>query len=166
MLAGEFGQGLALPFGILLLLATMIGCGIWTEQLGRQQAMRVPLAYLAGLLVGAVAPVIPQMLPLADIAMPVAVIVLGLLIVASVPASAAVAMAAVFAVGLLVGYGFLGGSRYEPLKWLGLACGTLLATASGIGLTVMVSTGFASGLVRLLGLGIAGLGVWTLIEGM
>ena len=104
--------------------------------------------------------------PLADLAMPIAVIILGLLIVAAAPAALGIDMLVVFAVGLLVGYVFLGGSRYMPLKWLGLICGTLLATASGIGLTAMTGGGFASGLVRLLGLGIAALGIWSLIEGM
>lgn len=166
MLAGDFGQGLAMPFGILPLLATMVGCGIWAEQLGRQQVRRLPLAYLVGLVIGAVAPVIPALLPIADLAMPIAMIVLGLLIVAAAPAALGIDMLVVFAVGLLVGYVFLGGSRYMPLKWLGLICGTLLATASGIGLTAMTGGGFASGLVRLLGLGIAVLGIWSLIEGM
>jgi len=166
MLAGDFGQGLALPFGILPLLATMIGCGMWVQQLGQQHAKWGPLVYLIGLLIGALAPVIPELLPVADIAMPVAVIVLGLAIVVAAPAPFGISLVIVFVVGLLVGYCFLGGSRYVPLKWLGLVCGTLIAAASGIGLSVMIKSGFASGLARILGLGIVALGAWMLIEGM
>lgn len=166
MLAGDFGQGLAMPFGILPLLATMIGCGIWAEQLGRHRARQLPLAYLVGLLVGAVIPVIPSLLPIADVAMPIAVITLGVLIVLAVPAPAGLSILVVLVVGLFVGYCFLGGARYVPFRWLGLISGTLIATASGIGLAAMAGSGFAAGLPRLLGLAIAALGVWSLFEGM
>ena len=74
-------------------------------------------------------------------------------------------MIVVLVIGLIVGYDILGGSSYGVLKWVGLACGTLIAIASGIGISVMFSSSFASGLVRVLGLGIAALGVWMLIEG-
>ncbi|MEO1223975.1 MAG: HupE/UreJ family protein [Pseudomonadota bacterium] len=166
MLAGDFGQGLAMPFGILPLLATMIGCGIWAEQLGRHRARQLPLAYLIGLLIGAIIPVIPSLLPIADVAMPVAVIVLGVLIVLAVPAPAGLSILVVLLVGLFVGYCFLGGASYVPLRWLGLVCGTLIAMASGIGLTAMSGSGFAAGVPRLLGLGLAALGAWLLFEGM
>lgn len=166
MLAGDFGQGLEMPFGIPELLVTMIGCGIWAEQLGSKQARRLPLAYLVGLVTGAMVPVIPALLPVADIAMPIALIVLGLIVVVAAPAPLGIDMLVVLLIGLVVGYSFLGGSRYVPLKWVGLVCGTLIASASGIGLAVMTSSGFTAGLVRILGLGIAALGVWSLIEGM
>ncbi|MEM7445594.1 MAG: HupE/UreJ family protein [Pseudomonadota bacterium] len=162
MLAGEFGQGLAMPFGILPLLATMIGCGIWTEQLGGQQARRVPVAYLIGIFAGAVVPVIPSLLPIADIIMPVSAVVLGLLIATAVRVPPSLAMVVVLVVGLAIGYCFLGGSVFTPLRWLGLFCGVVVAVASGIGLSILLSISVA----RILGLGVAVLGIWMLIEGM
>jgi len=170
MIAGNFGQGLALPFGILPLLATMIGCGLWAGLVGRHQAVGVLLAYLAGMAVGVLVPTISSLLPVTGMALPLAIVAMGVLIGVTAPASLGIAVLVVFLVGVLVGLFFFGDGYRHPftwdlLTWAGLACGALIATASGVGLSVMIRPRFAGVLVRLFGIAVAAFGLWLLVLG-
>lgn len=158
MIGGGFGAGFAAPFGSLPLLLSLLAAGLWAETLAGRDTGRLPVATVAGLVAGAALLEFGLRLPYAGIAVPAAMVLLGVLAAAGARAPTAVALLVGVACGLWLGQVPAGPAGDSPSAWLGFACGSLTAAAAGIGfaailavLTAPVAPRIAGGAVALVG---------------
>jgi len=96
---GGFGAGLVHPFGGLDHLLAMLTVGLWAATLGGSAAWKVPTAFVAMLVTGAVLGLSGVHLPLVESLIAVSVLLLGLSVTLAwrVPATAGVALVGLFA---------------------------------------------------------------------
>lgn len=133
---GTFATGFGHPLGGLDHLLAMVAVGLWAAQLGRRAAWRLPLAFMAAMLLGGAAGFLKLAPSLVEIGIVASVIAFG----------AAVALRA--RLPLALGLGVVGGFAL----FHGYAHG---AEAPAGGLTLPYAAGFvlATGLLHALGLG-------------
>ncbi len=163
MLSGAFGNGLALPFGVLPVLLVLLAAGAWAGQLGAAELWRIPAAVLAGLAIGVALPRLGLALP------QLRWLVIGAVILAGVLAAAPVQvpgwLAAVLGVAVAVPIGLAALASARPvLGWAGCAVGAVLGLSAGVGLTSIAGQALpgrgqrTAGMLAVLG------GVWLLAE--
>lgn len=127
-----FGAGFVHPFTGLDHLLAMLGIGIWSGQ--QRKSAGVPLAFLLMMLVGAISGVAGLTIPGLEIGIAASVALTGLAIALAtpMPAWAAMALAAVFAV-------LHGNAHGHELPQLQSAAGFLIASA------LLLATGRVAG---------------------
>jgi urease accessory protein len=160
-----FGAGFAHPFLGLDHLAAMIAVGLWAAQSGWRPVWGLPLVFLLMMAFGAGLAFAGVPLPAVEAGIAASVFVLGLLIAAAVrlPAIAAVAIVATFAVF----HGHAHGAELPQTAapWL-YAAGFLLATgalhAAGIALGRSTAPRLAWA-ARTVGLLLTAAGTWMLV---
>lgn len=163
MLTGDFGEGLLIAFGLLPLLLAMLGTGLWTEQLGRSEAWRIPGSFLVALIAGTILADAGIGLPYARQAVVLGVIAVGLMVVLAAPVRGILGALLIAIIALYQGYGQLG-ADLSLLGWLGLVSGVILGLAAGIGLAAMIVQGLSASALRGAGLAIVGVGIWLALE--
>lgn len=160
-----FVVGFAHPFLGLDHLAAMVAVGLWAAQRGGDGAWRVPLAFVAMMVVGAALAFAGAGLPAVEAGIGASVLVLGLLLAAAVRLPALAAMALIGAFAVFHGYAHAAELPLTASPWL-YAAGFLLATA------ILHATGWYTGralraelhwATRAAGLALAGGGVWMLM---
>ncbi|HET8728691.1 MAG TPA: HupE/UreJ family protein [Alphaproteobacteria bacterium] len=158
MLDGPFGAGFAAPLSSLPMLLALLAAGLWAANLGGRETGRLPLAALAGLVVGAALLEFGFRLPYAGYAVPGAMVLLGALVAfqARLPAGLAIAVAAIAV--LWLGQTGAGPAGARPVVWLGFAAGALTALAAGAGFAGMLVQAASTGALRVAGGAIAAVG--------
>jgi urease accessory protein len=161
--AGGLTAGLLHPFSGLDHLLAMVAVGLWAAQQKQPGAIwKIPLAFVATMLVGGVLGHAGLALPHIEAGIAASVLVLGLLVAFTLRLPTAAAMALVSAFALFHGYAH--GAEMPMSASLGaFAIGFALSTATlhGIGMTIgYVMRNRAEILLRLGGVGVALAGAW------
>ena len=156
--------GLAHPvFGLDHLLA-MLAVGLWAAQQRGQARWALPLTFVATLLLGGLFGFAGVEMPLMETGIAGSVLAIGLLVALAVrpPLAIAVGLTALFALAHGVAHGLELPALASP--W-GYATGFVVATAALHGAAyalVRIRPQAAAPLVRLAGIGSAGVGAWLL----
>ena len=158
-----FAAGALHPFNGLDHLLAMVAIGLWAATLGGTAVWKIPVAFVATLVAGAMLGMNGIHLPLVEPVIALSVLLLGLALTLTlrVPATAAIVMVSLFALF----HGHAHGSElpetasgYLYLLGITLASVALHLTGLGIGRTLMRHTW----LLRSSGAAIAGIGVWMI----
>lgn len=167
---GAEGAGFVAGFGHPLLgidhLLAMVAVGLWAAQLGGRALWQVPAAFVVALAGGAVLALAGIGLPAVEPGIMASVLVLGLLIAFAVrlPAGAAVALVALFALA----HGHAHGAEMPQaanaaLYALGFVLATVLLHATGATLGWATARVLLPSLARLAGAAVATVGLWGLV---
>jgi urease accessory protein len=170
--AASLGAGFAHPFTGLDHLLAMVAVGVWSALLARtpKEALRMPLAFVLLMLVGAALGLAGVHVPAVEPMIAASLLVIGLLVVvrASMPAWASLAIVGGFALF----HGFAHGAELPStvgalpgvLAYVGgFAAATALLHVAGIGLGMAVRRR-ADWLARASGAGVALYGVGLLMQ--
>ncbi|MBX6376205.1 MAG: HupE/UreJ family protein [Acetobacteraceae bacterium] len=131
--AAGFAAGFVHPLGGADHLATMVVVGLWAGLLGGALRLRLPAAFLGGMVLGAVLGAAGLGVPSVEAGVLASVVLAGALVAtaARLPQSLALALAGVF--GAL--HGYVPGAEMAPgADALGYGAGFLVATAMLLGL--------------------------------
>jgi len=136
---GGFLHWLAHPFHGLDHVLAAVAVGIWGARLGGKAAWALPAAFVAALLGGAALSAAGWGLPMAEVAIAVSVAALGLVIALDGRTApvCAVALMALFALFHGSAHGMAAAtSAHWSIYATGIALGTLLLHAAGVGATI------------------------------
>jgi len=161
MAGGGFSAGVAHPFNGVDHMLAMLTVGLWAATLGGSASWKVPGAFVAMLVVGALLGMAGMHLPLVEPFIALSVLVLGLAVTLTlrVPVSAGIALVGLFALF----HGFAHGAELpEAVSGYEFLLGMTIASV------ILHFTGFAIGsalkrhqwLLRTGGVAIAGVGVY------
>jgi urease accessory protein len=158
---GGFGAGLFHPFSGVDHMLAMLTVGLWAATLGGSAAWRVPTAFVAMLVTGALLGLGGVQLPLVESFIAASVLVLGLAVTLAwrVPAAAGIALVGLFALF----HGHAHGAEVPAA-----AAGTLYVLGMTLASVALHLTGFGIGhalrqrpwLLRSGGALVAGAGAW------
>lgn len=162
---GGFGAGLLHPFGGVDHLLAMLTVGLWAATLGGSAAWRVPTAFAAMLVTGAVLGINGMQLPLVESFIAASVLVLGLAVTLAwrVPVAAGIALVGLFALF----HGHAHGAEVPEA-----AAGALYVLGMTLASIALHLTGFGLGhalrqhpwLLRSGGALVAGAGAWLVVS--
>ncbi|MFX4222759.1 MAG: HupE/UreJ family protein [Thalassobaculum sp.] len=147
---------------------TMVSVGTMAALVGSRALWRVPLAFVAVMVLGAVAGGAGYALPMVELGIAISVIVLGLATAVgrSMPESVAVSLAAVFAVFHGHAHGSEMGVTVSTVQFgIGFVVATALLHGAGLLAALMLNRRFAAGgtvTIRLAGVGVAATGTGML----
>lgn len=161
-----FAAGFAHPFIGLDHLLAMLAVGVWAAQLGGRAIWRVPLAFMAMMLLGSALALGSLPLPAVETGVASSILVLGLLIAVAARFPLVVSMLLVGAFALFHGHAHgqeLPQAASASLYSLGFLLATGLLHATGAGLGIVLGRGISADWVRVMGGGIvvAGLVLWV-----
>lgn len=154
---GGFGAGWAGPLTGLVPLLGFVAIGLWAARWGGASIWQMPLAAMAGAVLGGLAAGQGLYHPGAGVAAVLAMTVLGFLVAVPIAVPAPLVVTGFLAAA----QGFAGSdARGDDLAfWSGYSAAALLAMSGGMGLTGIASRLAGAVMVRVLGFGIAAVGV-------
>jgi urease accessory protein len=163
--SGGFGAGLFHPFGGLDHLLAMLTVGLWAATLGGSTAWKVPTAFVAMLIAGAVLGLTGVQLPLVEALIAASVLVLGLTVTLAwrVPAAAGIALVGLFALF----HGHAHGAEVPAdaaghLYILGMTLASVMLHLTGFGIGHVLRQ--RPWLLRSGGALVAGAGAWLMVS--
>jgi len=164
---GGFMSGLTHPvLGIDHLLA-MLSVGILSAQMGGRSIWRVPATFVVVMLVGGIFGMKQVHIPYVELGIVVSVVTLGLAIASerNLPAFLAMILVAIFAVFHGHAHGAEMPHLAKPLLYAcGFVSGTSIIHIAGLLIgSIIKSFTYGSQLLRYLGAGIAGIGIYMII---
>lgn len=163
--AGGFVAGVMHPLSGLDHMLAMVAVGIWGALLGAPLVWALPVAFPLLMLVGGALGISGVPLPYVETGIALSVAVLGVAVLTTWRAPAALAVAAVALFGVLHGYAHgieLPGSAQPAAYAAGFVLSTGLLHLAGVGIGMLRQVRSGLTLVRMAGALIAGAGLWLL----
>ncbi len=161
-----FAVGLAHPLQGLDHLLAMVAVGLWAAQLGGRAVWRVPAAFVAALVAGALLAMAGAGLPAVEPGIMASVLVMGLLVAGAVrlPVPAGAALVGLFALWHGHAHGAEMPQAAHPLLYgLGFVLATAALHAAGVALGWAAARAAAPVAPRLTGAAVATAGLWAIV---
>lgn len=168
MINSGFLHGFAHPLGGFDHILAMVAVGLWAGQLGGAALWRVPLAFVAMLIIGGMAAMLGAPLPIVELGIIGSVVVLGALVALAtrLPTWGGMGLVGLFALFHGHAHGAEMPLASEPLLYAGgFVCATVLLHALGMAAGFNLSRSLPARLVRAGGGAIALTGVY-LVTGL
>lgn len=159
----QFSAGFYAPFVTVPALLLLLALGLWAGRVGGRELSFTAFAAVLALLLGAVLLAFDMVLPSRGLVTGALLVAAGLIVAFDLARPALLAPVGAVAAGLFLGQGPAGPTGAAPLLWLGSAVGTLTAVATGIGFAPLAIGLGGLQLLRVIGLGLAAVGLLMLV---